>query len=368
MRKSAIGIGLALIVACLLFSCDGLGNVNPEEFTGNVYASIEEFNEKATLENTRHIENRIIVGDVEFADVDYSENNSGYKGKGVLIGSTVLNKYGGAVEEYNADSPSYSFEFRNGTITSSATGYVNIDHIGDTCVYMLLPPNSDVVFENITFKGVFSFGHQMYTSPWSFLNSVTFKNCTFEGIIVGTSPSITMAFYGCTFKDYTNTTDQNNSNPIWMRASNGDWSSKDMLASMQNFLFINNNVTSTRPVKVERVGLFSKSENNSYTPKMVFMNNAFDISMQDDAVAKDETKHYGIAINLADKDVAFTLVDDGNTASATTAALYTSNFKDDFGASGTKVLDSKNNDKVINAGVWKRKLNSSDTFEIKSVE
>ena len=94
---------------------------------------------------------------------------------------------------------------------------------------MLVPGNSDVVFENMTFNGVVSFDIQMYTSPWSYLHSITFKNCTFNGIVVGSCPAEKATFDGCTFNNYTNedirqltneimvTAGQfaNNSNPIW---------------------------------------------------------------------------------------------------------------------------------------------------------
>ena len=68
---------------------------------------------------------------------------------------------------------------------------------------MLVPSNSDVTFENVTFEGVVSFDIQKYTSPWSNLNSLTFKNCIFKGIIVGTCPASNVTFDGCKFENYT---------------------------------------------------------------------------------------------------------------------------------------------------------------------
>ena len=104
-----------------------------------------------------------------------------------MLGSTKLNSYAAAP----AKAGEYTFVFKNGTINSAATGYSSIDNLKDTSVYMMVPGNSDVVFEDMTFNGVVSFDIQMYTSPWSYLHSITFKNCTFNGIIVGSCPAET---------------------------------------------------------------------------------------------------------------------------------------------------------------------------------
>ena len=151
------------------------------------------------------------------SDIAYSEHNSGYTGKGVQIGSSSLNSYAATP----ANVGDYEFVVKGGTINSAVTGYESIDGLKDTSVYMLVPGNSDVVFEGVTFNGVFSFDVQMYTSPWSYLNSITFKNCTFNGIIVGSCPAKEATFEGCVFNSYTNTTKANNSNPIWWRAATG---------------------------------------------------------------------------------------------------------------------------------------------------
>ena len=104
------------------------------------------------------------MGTVAVTDIAYTDSNSGYTGKGVMLGSTALNKYGAAP----AEAGKYTFIFKDGTITSAATSYTSIDNFADSSVYMLVPGNSDVVFENMTFNGVVSFDIQMYTSPWSY--------------------------------------------------------------------------------------------------------------------------------------------------------------------------------------------------------
>ena len=127
----------------------------------------------------------VALGNTDAGDIAYSEHSSGYTGKGVMLGSTKLNSYAAAP----AKAGEYTFVFKNGTINSATTGYSSIDNLKDTSVYMLVPGNSDVVFENMTFNGVVSFDIQMYTSPWSYLHSITFKNCTFNGIVVGSCPA-----------------------------------------------------------------------------------------------------------------------------------------------------------------------------------
>ena len=147
----------------------------------------------------------VTLGDTVAEDIDYNQNNSGYTGKGVMLGSTNLNKYAATP----AATGEYKFTFKDGTITSTATGYGSIDNYKNTSVYMLVPGNSDVVFENMTFNGVVSFDIQKYTSPWSNLNSISFKNCIFNGIIIGTCPASNVTFDGCTFNAYTNATSAN---------------------------------------------------------------------------------------------------------------------------------------------------------------
>ena len=321
----------------------------------------EKLNGALELENIEKDENgkkkqvAVLMGDNDAADIDYKQNNSGYTGKGVLLGSTKLNKYGIAP----AGVGEYSFLFSEGTINSAATGYASIDGYKDTAVYMLLPANSDVTFENMTFNGVVSFDIQKYTSPWSNLNSLTFKNCTFNGIIIGTCPASNVTFDGCTFNSYTNTAYANNSNPIWWREdTEGSGANANPI---KTFTFVNNKVTGTRPVKIERIG-------KTVSPVFTIKNNTFDISKQ---AGDTETKNMAINIGMGENpNQPFTLIDDGNTVSANTAALYTASLTGGSNwykeTSGMKVLDGKGNAKVITAMVWK--TTTGATFELKSVD
>ena len=321
----------------------------------------EKLNGALELENIEKDENgkkkqvAVLMGDNDAADIDYKQNNSGYTGKGVLLGSTKLNKYGIAP----AGVGEYSFLFSEGTINSAATGYASIDGYKDTSVYMLLPANSDVTFENMTFNGVVSFDIQKYTSPWSNLNSLTFKNCTFNGIIIGTCPASNVTFDGCTFNSYTNTAYANNSNPIWWREdTEGSGANANPI---KTFTFVNNKVTGTRPVKIERIG-------KTVSPVFTIKNNTFDISKQ---AGDTETKNMAINIGMGENpNQPFTLIDDGNTVSANTAALYTASLTGGSNwykeTSGMKVVDGKGNAKVITAMVWK--TTTGATFELKSVD
>ena len=321
----------------------------------------EKLNGALELENIEKDKNgkkkqvAVLMGDNDAADIDYKQNNSGYTGKGVLLGSTKLNKYGIAP----AGVGEYSFLFSEGTINSAATGYASIDGYKDTSVYMLLPANSDVTFENMTFNGVVSFDIQKYTSPWSNLNSLTFKNCTFNGIIIGTCPASNVTFDGCTFNSYTNTAYANNSNPIWWREdTEGSGTNANPI---KTFTFVNNKVTGTRPVKIERIG-------KTVSPVFTIKNNTFDISKQ---AGDTETKNMAINIGMGENpNLPFTLIDDGNTVSANTAALYTASLTGGSNwykePSGMKVLDGNGNAKVITAVVWK--TTTGATFELKSVD
>ena len=297
----------------------------------------------------------VTLGNVTAEDIAYSENNSGYTGKGVMLGSTNLNKYG----TKPAAEGEYKFTFKDGTITSAATGYTSIDGFKDTSVYMLVPGNSDVVFENMTFNGVVSFDTQKYTSPWSNLNSITFKDCTFNGIIIGTCPASNVTFDGCTFNAYTNTESANNSNPIWWRE---DTEGSDANANpIKTFTFVNNKVTGTRPVKIERIG-------KTVSPIFTIKNNTFDISAQAGDTA---TKNMAINIGMGENpNLPFTLIDEGNTISSNTAALYTASLTGGSNwykeVSGMKVLDGNGNNKVITAMVWKTP--SGETFPLKTVD
>ena len=296
---------------------------------------------------------------IEAGNIAYSENSSGYTGKGVLIGGTTMNSYG----KKPANDGNYKFVIKGGTIVSAAKGYQEPDGAKgpkNSSVYMLVPSNSDVTFEGVTFEGVVSFDIQKYTNPWSNLNSLTFKNCIFKGIIVGTCPASNVTFDGCKFENYTNETSANNSNPIWWRADNEGQGSN--ATYIKSFTFTNNQVTSTRPVKIERIG------RDGCNPVFTFKNNNFDITLQ--GTENGQAKNMAINIGQSDAQSKFTLIDDGNRISNNTASLYTaaigSGSNQYIAVSGNKVLDDHGNAKTITAMVWK--TTTGETFELKSVD
>ena len=339
---------------------DSFGNTYDKDATYPVVVSQNELNTTLTLDALKDEDGKVspvevTLGNTAAEEINYSQNNSGYTGKGVMLGSTKLNKYAATP----AAAGEYKFTFKDGTITSTATGYSSIDNYKDTSVYMLVPGNSDVVFENMTFNGVVSFDIQKYTSPWSNLNSITFKKCTFNGIIIGTCPASNVTFDGCTFNNYTNKTDANNSNPIWWREdTEGSGANANPI---KTFTFVNNKVTGTRPVKIERIG-------KTVSPVFTIKDNRFDISAQTgDTVTKNMAINIGMGEN---PNLPFTLIDEDNTISANTAALYTASLTGGSNwyveKSGMKVLDGNGNEKVITAMVWK--TTTGATFELKSVD
>ena len=363
-KAPSIDLGINVVATQDTVESDSFDETYDANATYPVVVSQSELNSTLTLADLKDANGNIspvevTLGTVDVTDINYEQNNSGYKGKGVMLGSTNLNQYGASVPA----AGEYKFTFKDGTIESAATGYSREPVGTDNRVFMLVPGNSDVVFENMTFKGVVNFDIQMYTSPWSYLNSITFKNCTFEGIIVGSCPANKAIFDGCTFNDYTNTEKANNSNPIWWRAATGYWGegADESVHSLQEFTFINNKVTGTRPVKIERIGWNCEA-------KITFMNNEFDISAQD----SDGAEKKNMAINIGQKDSTskFTLIDEGNTISSSTAALYTASLTSGsnqyIAVSGNKVLDGSGNPKVITAMVWK--TTTGETFEMKSVD
>ena len=358
-KAASISFGLNVVATQYTTESDSFGTQYDKDATYPVVVSRNELNTSLTLdalkdENGKVSPVEVTLGDTAAEDIDYNQNNSGYTGKGVMLGSTNLNKYAATP----AATGEYKFTFKDGTITSTATGYGSIDNYKNTSVYMLVPGNSDVVFENMTFNGVVSFDIQKYTSPWSNLNSISFKNCIFNGIIIGTCPASNVTFDGCTFNAYTNATSANNSNPIWWREdTEGSGANANPI---KTFTFVNNKVTGTRPVKIERIG-------KTVSPIFTIKNNTFDISKQaGDTVTKNMAINIGMGEN---PNLPFTLIDEGNTISANTAALYTASLT---GGSnwykeipGMKVLDGNGNNKVITALVWK--TTTGETFELKTV-
>ena len=262
---------------------------------------------------------------------NYSYDTNGVLGNGVRNDTTgqtedrsVLNGYNsnGYLGEKNDGTKGNdgangkNIVFVGGTITSGATGYTNIDNIG-TSLLLAVPAYTHVTFQGTTFNGVFSFNYQLYTSPWSQLGCVDFENCTFNGIIVGAMATQRLVFNNCTFNNYTNTTDANNSNPTWIRPAYGNWSKGDNegqgndFRSLTTINFTNNKVTSTRPVKFERIAQWEMDTTLTAT------NNHFDISAQN---GDTSTKNVGMYFGA---NAAFDLVVEKNTKSANTAAMYT---------------------------------------------
>ncbi len=359
-NATATGMCVTVVATQATYEKDSISDQYDKDATYPVVVSQSQLNTTLTLDDLEDEKGNIspvevTLGNTAAEDINYSQNNSGYTGKGVMLGSTKLNKYAATP----AAAGEYKFTFKDGTITSGATGYGSIDNYKNTSVYMLVPGNSDVVFENMTFNGVVSFDIQKYTSPWSNLNSITFKNCTFNGIIIGTCPASNVTFDGCTFNKYTNTTSANNSNPIWWREdTEGSGANANPI---KTFTFVNNEVIGTRPVKIERIG-------KTVSPIFTIKNNTFDIRAQvDDTVTKNMAINIGMGEN---PNLPFTLIDDGNTISANTAALYTASLTGGSNwyveKSGMKVLDGNGNEKVINAMVWK--TTTGETFELKSVK
>ncbi len=354
------GITITVYATQLNSENDSFGPNYDKDAPLPLVATRNELNTTITRESLKDEDGKIApvevtLGNVEAAAIQYTEHSTGYTGKGVMLGNTSLNRYNAAVPEVGA----YSFTFKDGVINSAAKGYTDIDHYSNTAVLMLVPGNSDVVFENMTFNGVVSFDIQKYTSPWSNLNSISFKNCIFNGIIIGTCPASNVTFDGCTFNAYTNTDSDNNSNPIWWREdTQGSGANANPI---ETFTFVNNKVTGTRPVKIERIG-------KTVSPIFTIKNNEFDISKQ---AGDTETKNMAINIGMGENpNLPFTLIDEGNTISSNTAALYTVFFGNGSNQykeiSGMKVLDGNGNNKVITALVWK--TTTGETFKLKTVD
>ena len=256
---------------------------------------------------------------------DYAYETDGVLGNGVrndtpgqVPDHSKLNAYGenGYLGEGNDGANGHAVVFVGGTITSGVTGYKDIDHIG-TSLLLAVPAYTKVTFKETAFKNVLSFDYQLYTSPWSQLGGLTFKDCTFDGIIVGAIASQELAFNGCTFNDYVNTTSPNNSNPTWIRPAYGNWKKGDNegqstgFRSLTEITFEKNRVTSTRPVKFERIAQWEMATTVKAT------GNTFAITPQE---GDTSTKNVGLYFGANAK---FDLVIENNAKSDGTAALYT---------------------------------------------
>lgn len=259
---------------------------------------------------------------------NYAYEKNGVLGNGVRDDTpgqnpdhAKLNAYGenGYLGEKNDGANGHAVVFVGGTITSGVTGYTSIDSIG-TSLLLAVPAYTKVTFKETTFKNVLSFDYQLYTSPWSQLGGLTFNGCTFDGIIVGAIAAQELAFNGCTFNNYVNTTDANNSNPTWIRPAYGNWTKGDNegqgtdFRSLTKITFENNTVTSTRPVKFERIAQWEMATTVTAT------NNTFAITPQEGDKNEKKTKNVGLYFGANAK---FDLVIDKNEKRGETAALYT---------------------------------------------
>ena len=297
---------------------------------------------------------------------DYSYDTDGVLGNGKrddtpgqAKDSSVLNGYNsnGYLGEKNDGANGKNIVFVGGTITSGATGYTNIDNIG-TSLLLAVPAYTHVTFQGTTFNGVFSFNYQLYTSPWSQLGKVDFENCTFNGIIVGAMATQSLVFNSCRFNNYTNTTDANNSNPTWIRPAYGNWSKGDNegqgndFRSLTTINFTNNKVTSTRPVKFERIAQWEMDTTLTAT------NNHFDISAQN---GDTSTKNVGMYFGA---NAAFDLVVEKNTKSANTAGLYTIPADQTALPEGSTIRNTNGIDvKLTDVMVWKTTTDEKLTLD-----
>ena len=297
---------------------------------------------------------------------NYSYDTNGTLGNGVRNDTTgqtedrsVLNGYNsnGYLGEKNDGANGKNIVFVGGTITSGVTGYKDIDNIG-TSLLLAVPAYTHVTFQGTTFKNVISIDYQLYTGPWSQLGCVDFEGCTFDGIIVGAMATQSLVFNNCTFNNYTNTSKANNSNPTWIRPAYGNWSKGDNegqgndFRSLTTINFTNNKVTSTRPVKFERIAQWEMDTTLTAT------NNHFDISAQN---GDTSTKNVGMYFGA---NAAFDLVVEKNTKSANTAGLYTIPADQTALPEGSTIRNTNGTDvKLTDVMVWKTTTDEKLTLD-----
>ena len=297
---------------------------------------------------------------------DYSYGANGVLGNGKRDDTTgqtedrdVLNGYNsnGYLGEKNDGANGKNIVFVGGTITSGVTGYEDIDHIG-TSLLLAVPAYTHVTFQGTAFKNVISIDYQLYTGPWSQLGCVDFEGCTFDGIIVGAMATQSLVFNNCTFNNYTNTSKANNSNPTWIRPAYGNWSKGDNegqgndFRSLTTINFTNNKVTSTRPVKFERIAQWEMDTTLTAT------NNHFDISAQN---GDTSTKNVGMYFGA---NAAFDLVVEKNTKSANTAGLYTIPADQTALPEGSTIKNTNGTDvKLTDVMVWKTTTDEKLTLD-----
>ncbi len=309
---------------------------------------------------------------------DYSYDKNGVLGNGVrndtpgqVPDHSKLNAYGenGYLGAMNDGANGKNIVFVGGSITSGVTGYASIDNIG-TSLLLAVPAYTNVTFKGTTFNNVMSFDYQLYTSPWSQLGELKFDGCTFNGLIVGAIASQTLTFNKCTFTDYTNTVSANSSNPTWIRPAYGNWTKGDNegqggdFKSLTTINFTGNNVTSTRPVKFERIAQWEMATT------VTAAGNKFDITAQ---TGDEGTKNVGLYLGANAK---FDLKVENNTKLGSTAALYTAVYSAPSGVSyaglpaGSTVTDTNGNGVTVeDAYAWKTstKLTLETTTEVAEV-
>ena len=321
--KKFLSILLAILMLAVMLPVTALA-ADGDGSQSNPY-TLAQFN---ALTRQQYIDAQNQLGGTMYVTVDdYSYDTNGVLGNGVrddTVGQTPdhskMNAYGenGYLGNGNDGANGKTVVFVGSSITSNTTGYTSIDNIG-TKLLLAVPAYTNVVFSGITFNGVISIDYQLYTSPWSQLGCVDFENCTFNGIIVGAMATQRLVFNNCTFNNYTNTTDANNSNPTWIRPAYGNWSPDDNkgqgsdFSSLTSITFTNNKVTSTRPVKFEFISQWD------ITTAITATDNKFNISPQD---GDTSTKNVGLYFGPHQKTNAINLIVGGNTKSANTAAMY----------------------------------------------
>ena len=319
--KKLLSVVLALLMLTVMLPVTAMAEVG-DGSSSSPY-TLAQFN---ALTRQQYIDAQNQLGGTMYVTVgDYSYGANGVLGNGKRDDTTgqiedrsVLNGYNsnGYLGEKNDGANGKNIVFVGGTITSGVTGYEDIDHIG-TSLLLAVPAYTHVTFQGTTFRNVISIDYQLYTGPWSQLGCVDFEGCTFDGIIVGAMATQSLVFNNCTFNNYTNTSKANNSNPTWIRPAYGNWSKGDNegqgndFRSLTSITFTNNKVTSTRPVKFERISQWE------ITSTVMATNNSFDISAQE---GDTSTKNVGMYFGA---NAAFNLVVEKNTKSTTTAALYT---------------------------------------------
>ena len=290
---------------------------------------------------------------------DYSYDKDGVLGNGKRDDTTgqtedrnVLNGYNsnGYLGTNNDGANGKNIVFVGSSITSGVTGYTSIDNIG-TSLLLAVPAYTNVTFKGITFNNVMCFNYQLYTSPWSQLGELKFDNCTFNGIIVGATAAQTLTFNGCTFTNFTNTTDANSSNPTWIRPAYGNWTPSDNKGQGEDFRsltkinFTNNKVTSTRPVKFEYISQWD------VTSTITVDGNTFNISAQE---GDTKVKNVGMYFGSHTNENAFNLILGTNEKIGTTAALYTLNENQISLPVGSTVKDPSGNAiEITDALEWK---------------